>query len=239
MVFGIDSVLAFCGDLVRHDVFGSFSLGQPLFVGLALAGLVGGATHCAAMCTPILITIGADQATPSQSAALHLGRLASYSLLGALSAAGNRLLWSDAWFEIISLIFLLSAALMMVLAAAPPTRWMVAQAMMRLYRPAAPILYRTLFQLRVRQPLLRMALVGALLGLMPCVMIFAALIAVSATGDARQAAAGMAIFTTATIPSLWIATRVAHRFRPHRWFEPIALLASAGVMVAHIRILVS
>ena len=172
--------------------------------------------------------------------ALHAGRLASYAALGALSASLSRLIWADPLFARAATLLLVLAALLMVLAALPVTRLAVAQVLVHLYRPLAPRLFQSIARLRPLPPLLRMAGTGMLLGLMPCSMILAALLAVSATGNPVQAATGMAIFVVATLPSLWLSVRFAEKTRTRfggraGWLEPAAMLVSAAVLMSHAR----
>lgn len=233
MSFSIASFLSLCQSAPQ----------QPLMAGLALAGLVGGATHCAAMCTPILVAIGADKGTPVDFLSLQSGRLLSYAALGAAGATFNRLLWSEPLFAIAGVLLLSGGAMLMVLTALPPTRLMLARGLMQLYRPFAPRIYRLLGRTHRLPPSLRFGASGLLFGFMPCSMIIAALMAVSATGDAATAAIGMAVFVLATMPSLWLSTRLLGRARHRypsqtRWIEPIAMMASAAIMMTHVRSLI-
>ena len=232
MSASLNSLLASCAALP----------GGSLMAGLALAGLVGGATHCAAMCSPTLIAVGAVRSGPRGMIALMSGRMITYATLGAASAAFNRLLWSEPLFAAAALFLLGCASLLMVMAALPATRLMVAQGLMQVYRPFAPALYRRINKLRALDDLPRLFLTGLLMGFMPCSMIIAALMAVSATGDPATAALGMSLFVAATTPPLWFAVGTAARLRQRfpaqtRWLEPAAMIISASVMMLHARTL--
>lgn len=218
--------------------------GGSLLTGLAVAGLFSGFMHCAAMCGPILLSVGAGQAGRPSSLLLHMGRLATYAGLGAASAGLNRLIWADSWFGPIAVALLALAGFLMVMAALPPTRLMMAQALAGLYRPFAPFIYRRIGSLRAYHPVMRLLFAGALLGFMPCSMILAALLAASATGRPLLAAAGMAAFVIGTLPGLLVATRTLRRVqtrwpRQTRWVEPVAMAASAIILLSHARTILS
>jgi hypothetical protein len=122
-----------------HDLaaLGPGSLG-PILVAMLVAGLAGGATHCAGMCAPFVLAQvtangahhgGTMLARISGSALLpyHAGRMLGYSALGALAGGGL-----GALSQITGVRYLLGA--MLLLAAA----LMVRQALGRLPRSWLP-----------------------------------------------------------------------------------------------------
>ncbi|MGQ0678036.1 MAG: urease accessory protein UreH domain-containing protein [Rhodospirillales bacterium] len=216
---------------------------------LFLAGLAGSATHCVGMCGPFVLGFtatrlagqpagpGAELRRAVGAALLpyHLGRITTYTLLGAISAAaiGAASMWTGPrWLQ----AALLSAAALAFLFAslgtavrllpegkgAGPAWWWD-----RVARFAAPW---------AAQPFGFSAYaLGVALGYLPCGLISAALAAASATGSALGGALAMAAFALGTVPGLaavaWAGSHAARRWRRvAALFAPFVLAANAAVL---------
>jgi sulfite exporter TauE/SafE len=184
---------------------------------LFLAGLAGGATHCAGMCAPFVLAQAGARADRSagggmlarlSGAALlpyHLGRMLGYSMLGALAGATAGLLTELSGLRWLLALLLLAAAILMA-----------AQASARLperFRPQAHLPLPALPGLGARlggliAPLLaaptglRGVALGLALSALPCGMLYAALAGAAATGSALAGAIAMAAFVLGTVPAL-------------------------------------
>lgn len=209
-------MLGHCRDAI--EAAGAFpSVAGALF----LAGLVGGFAHCSFMCGPFVLmqTARALETVPASGmreshrtlAALlipyHLGRMTTYALLGAAMAAlvGGLALW----WKTASAIVLGLAGISMIAA---------------ILIPDARSLPLPRFATRAHAALLRFVapgpgtfprppqgyMLGLVLGLLPCGMVYAALLAAAGTGSAWQGAASMAAFTIGTVPGL-VAAGLAGR----------------------------
>jgi sulfite exporter TauE/SafE len=176
---------------------------------LFLAGLAGGATHCALMCAPFVLTqvaAGANQSAAGgmlarlSGAALlpyHLGRMLGYAALGAMagSLAGLVSGVTGARF-LLALPLLLAACLMLAqafarggaswLPAAPVPGWLAARFGALMAAPRGG----------------RGVLLGVLLSALPCGLLYAALAAAAASGSALAGALAMAAFVAGTVPAL-------------------------------------
>jgi sulfite exporter TauE/SafE len=212
--------------------------------GLFLAGLAGSLGHCAGMCGPFVLSQVASrlEAVPAArmrewhrlgGAALlpyHLGRATTYAGLGALAAAASGVLAGGRW---LAALLLGLAALGLAATALPGLK--------RLLAPAGPsqgnwLLGRWAGPLFADPTGMRGWLLGAMLGFLPCGLLYAALAAAAATGEAVAGALGMLAFTAGTVPMLvaiGIAGHAAGRWRQGllRW-APVLLLANAGVLAA-------
>ncbi len=174
---------------------------------LFLAGLVGGGSHCAAMCGPFVL------AQVSQGAGLeggrlarlsgalllpyHLGRMLGYAGLGALAggfAAGAGLLPGLGWLP--PALLLLAAAVM--LSQALPARWRPAIGLHRMPRALAARVAPLLDRPGAR----RSFVLGVLLSALPCGLLYAALAGAAASGSALAGALAMAAFVAGTVPAL-------------------------------------
>ena len=215
---------------------------------LLLAGLAGGAAHCAGMCGPFVLaqTAGRLAAVPAErfgpltrlGGALllpyHLGRMTTYAGLGALGAALAGSLSELAWLGGLKVALLGMAALLMLAAA-------LEQAELRLPKPAAGRLAG--LSTRLARPLLagpagpaRGFALGIALGFLPCGFLYGALAAAAAGGDPIIGAAAMAAFALGTAPSLFAVAllgeaagrrwrRIAARFAPAAFTANAVLLA--------------
>lgn len=216
--------------------------------GLFAAGLMGGFTHCAGMCGPIVLAqVGARlEKVPARAmtewhrltgAALlsyHFGRATTYAGLGALAGLAAGRIGEMPGLRPLSAILLLAAALSMLAMALPGLRRLLkgpkdaappwAGALLAL---AAPLLSAT--------GALKGYALGLLLGFLPCGMLYAALVAAAAAGGAWQGGLAMAAFAAGTMPPLIGIGLAGHmagaRFRKlAAWLVPLLLILNAGIL---------
>jgi len=232
--------LAACRDGLAALAAAPFGLPASLF----LAGLGGSALHCVGMCGPFVLgQVMADaegigltarygewhRLAGASLAPYHLGRLATYTALGALAGAATSVFTAMETFGWL-------AALMLALGAG----LMIAQAFglaLGAAAPHAPFIQRLAPPLVAsRRPTARFAL-GLLLGFLPCGLIYGALGAAAGTGSALQGAIAMAAFSLGTMPALvavgWggllLRRRLGHGMR---WVAAPLLLVSSTLMLA-------
>jgi sulfite exporter TauE/SafE len=204
-------------DLTALGPGGLTALAGALF----LAGLAGGATHCAAMCAPFVLAQAAAGADASagggvlrrlSGAALlpyHLGRMLGYSALGALAggAAGVLVLASGVRWVLAAL--LVAAALLMLASAAQRAAPWLSGRLLRRGRlptklaPGLPaVLQRRIGALTAAPTGARGVLLGLMLSALPCGMLYGALAGAAAAGSALGGAMAMGAFVLGTIPAL-------------------------------------
>jgi sulfite exporter TauE/SafE len=240
MMVPMDFVLqaiALCRQGLAH--FGE----QPGGLGLSLflAGLGGSLTHCAGMCGPFVlgqVMADAERATGygewrrlagAALAPYHLGRITTYTALGALAGAVTALFATTASFTWISALLLIVGAGFMLLQAfghAISAGSPLGSAVARLASPLSAS----------HRPLARYGL-GVVLGFLPCGLIYGALGAAAGTGSAWRGALAMAAFAAGTVPVLIVVGWSGHFFRRRlqgvaRWLAIPLLLANAALMVA-------
>lgn len=233
-----------------HQCHAALDTQGGLFASLALAGLVGGVTHCAGMCGPFVLSQVAArfEGTPLgqmrewrrlTGAALlpyHLGRATTYAALGAVAAllAGSLPLKSD-MLHWASALLLLAAAAAMLSFALPGLK--------RLFGAAGTGAgtWWSRHVERLARPLFgqptgwRGYLLGVLLGFIPCGMLYAAVAAAAATGSALTGAFGMLAFVAGTWPGLFTVGLIGHwaglAWRgPVLRYAPLLLLVNAGIL---------
>jgi uncharacterized protein len=189
-----------------------------LLTTLLVAGLLGGVTHCAGMCGPFVLsqTMARLERVPAREmrelhrlagAALvpyHLGRATTYAGLGALAAALaggvvdlTGLRWLSAALLVLAAAFFLAYALRRLGVRVGSGGWTapgngaVKNAFRRIIRP-----------LLDRPTGWRGYALGVALGFLPCGLLYGALAAAAASGDALTGAVGMAAFALGTVPAL-------------------------------------
>lgn len=219
-----------------------------LITSLALTGLVGSLTHCAGMCGPFVLsqTAARFEAIPVSamnewrrlSGALlipyHLGRATTYAALGALAGAVAGRLAQGAALRLLAAGLLALAALFLLGMAVPRLKGLFGGSGggegwwgRHVGRLAAP-----LFSAPTGW---RGWLLGVALGFIPCGLLYAALAAAAAGGDALGGALAMAAFAAGTVPVLVLVGTVGH-FAVARWRQPVLkwapllLAANAGML---------
>lgn len=203
---------AFCGPLMRHGPLTAASV-----AGMFALGIGGSAAHCGPMCGPLVVGQVAErlEAVPAHAMCksrrlraglllpYHAGRLTTYAAMGALSGAAG--------LAFVRTLAPLRTALLLVAAGV-----LLAAAFGRLNTNAALGGW-----LRRRARVLRRDgaggtyLLGLVLGLLPCGLLYAALIGACALATPALGAAGMLAFGLGTVPVL-AAIGVAGQFRPVR-----------------------
>ena len=168
-----------------------------------MLGVLGSAAHCVGMCTPFVMLVARRYGTPAGSHVPWVaqvwytaGRLTTYGTLGALGGAlGGALQMAGTLVGLQRAATILAGGVLVITAvasllslspAAGPSRW-VSQMTAELGR---------------RMPGHPLAL-GLVLGLLPCGLLYSAVVAAMATGSALSGAAGLVLFGLGTAPALF------------------------------------
>jgi sulfite exporter TauE/SafE len=167
----------------------------PALFGVTVLAL-SGAPHCAGMCGAIACVAGPRA---SDQAPYHLGRLLTYAGLGAVAGSvGKVLMPSGASVTALSAVVLVVTALA-IAGLLPEPRFQM------------PSVVRAMSRLTERKDVIGRLLLGALNGLLPCGLVYAALAAPVALGNPLAGAVIMAGFGVLTAPALVAATFGARR----------------------------
>ncbi len=216
-----------------------------LLLSLFITGLVGSVTHCVGMCGPFVLT----QVTARLEAVsvrdmgewhrlrgamlvpYHLGRMTTYSVLGAAVAGVTGGLSHGVGVRGVSASLLVVAACLLIGTANP-----------RLKIPLPETVPWAARLARLAQPLFASPTgwrgygLGVVLGFIPCGLLYGALAMAAASHDPLAGAMGMAVFVAGTVPALAVVGLAGHmagdHFRPWlRKISPALLLVNAGVLL--------
>lgn len=187
-----------CGEIVSGQ--------GPLLLALFLAGLGGGVTHCLTMCSIFVLGQAASVADKGVVARLllpyHAGRVTTYAGLGVLGGLSFGLIAGWSGFTVLRHFILAAVAMIFLMALAGRL----------LNRAGLRLPFRLSLSGRCDFPGLRrlMAAGGALprfglglsLGFLPCPMVFAAIMAASASASPLIGGLAMLAFGLGTMPAL-------------------------------------
>lgn len=238
----MDTIVDFVA-LCRQGLHEISALPAGLPLTLFAAGVAGSLVHCVGMCGPFVLAQVVSDADGARGrgygewqrlagAALlpyHLGRLTTYSALGAIAGGATALFTATTGFAWLSAVLLALAAGLMLLQALGLTLGAHAPFAATVSRLAAPLS-------RARGPLARYAF-GVVLGLLPCGLLYGALAAAAGTGAPAEAALAMAGFALGTMPALvaagFLGVIVRRRLRGLAvWLATPLLVGNALVMLA-------
>lgn len=208
------------------------SMQTSLAITALFMGVVGG-PHCVAMCGAACTGIAraAGERGTRALLAFQLSRIAGYTVLGALAAGSVQgLAWLGTHTAVIRPVWtmfhvaaLLLGAVLLWQARQPAWIEQLGQGIWRKARPAMQ-------KLGPRAPFV----LGAGWALMPCGLLYSALLVASLTADAAQGAAVMALFAFGTSISLtagpWLMLRL-RQVRSGAWairLAGLALLLTSG-----------
>jgi sulfite exporter TauE/SafE len=198
----------------------------PIVAGIALG--VASSAHCAAMCGPLVLAFGPARPASSRLLRLrhallyHAGRTAMYVALALPAGLGGEIAVLAGFGRILAI----AAGVILLLSAAGslPVPGLFARISGPIYRWARP------------RPTAGPVAAGALNGLLPCGLVYAALAAAAATGGIADAAALMLGFGLGTAPVLvamaasagWITPALRLRLRP---LVPLVLAVAAATLI--------
>ncbi|MFV3075931.1 sulfite exporter TauE/SafE family protein [Niveispirillum fermenti] len=227
-----------------------WSLAAAMFT----TGMLGGLSHCAGMCGPfVLAQVGALPAGTGQGAGIvlarargsmllpyHLGRITTYAGLGGLVAAGGGTvtrLAGVSWG--LALILMLAALLFLrqgLLGLAPwlPAglrRWLAAGTGGGCVQGLGRRLTVPLRPLFAQPGGINGYLLGLVLGLLPCGLVYAGLASAMGTGDPLAGTLMMAAFGAGTVPAL-LAIGLLGGAAANRW-RRLAFLATPVLMLVN------
>jgi sulfite exporter TauE/SafE len=208
------------------------------FVAGLLFGAVGSA-HCAAMCGPLVVTIDRAFARPSLrarvslAAAYHAARVGTYACLGVGAGAVGQALTDAGLGRALAVAAGVVLAAVAVGSVMPAGLW---RASARPARLAARACAAAASAGRAH-PVAGATLTGAANGLLPCGLVYTALLTATAVGTTGGAVMLMTGFGVGTLPTLLALTLAASTpaFGIRKWLrrlQPVLLAVTAVILLA-------
>ena len=194
-----------------------------------------GSLHCVGMCGGIVAAMGqagagrveGGRAIATEAVPYHVGRIASYALMGAaVGALGAAFSWSVGT----RMALRVAAGLLLIAAGAYVAGWWFGLGQLErwlspVWRRISPLTRRLLPAETVGR---RLAL-GALWGWLPCGLVYGALASAMSRGDAPSGALAMLAFGLGTLPAL-VATGTLARELPRLVRAP-QTRKTAGILI--------
>ena len=180
----------------------------PLLLALFLAGLGGSVTHCLTMCSVFVIGQGQSVADKGRLARLllpyHAGRITTYVLLGVFAGVSFHLIAGWSGFTVLRhlMLALVATIFLSIFAERLLKRFGVALPFQLGLTVLGGCALRGLNTLRSTTGGLQRYALGLSLGLLPCPLVFAALLAVAASANPVVGGLGMLAFGLGTMPAL-------------------------------------
>jgi len=216
---------------------------ETTFLAAFLTGLLGG-THCVGMCGGIVAAmsfqggVGVDEATGKggrQPFRFHIGysigRIASYSVLGALAGLlGSAAFLSDSLYPLQRGLFVLAQVILILLglylAGLNQSIRVLELAGSAVWKRVQPLLAKVMPVRNLGQAVAA----GALWGWLPCGLVYSVLVMALSAGSAMHGAALLLAFGLGTLPNLLLmgwAAESLRNFARTTWVK-----RGAGLLVA-------
>jgi sulfite exporter TauE/SafE len=179
--------------------------GNSLLIALLITGLLGSFGHCLGMCGPLILLAstrfpGHGKESFPYHLLYHSGRIAIYVILGSVMGGLGSLLANS------SVIARTPAFISLVLGLAVLSSGLFSLGIVRV--PISPLItgwWRTAVNKVMRLPgSLGILLLGGLNGLLPCGMVYSALLIAASNTSAITGGLGMLLFGLGTLPVLMI-----------------------------------
>jgi sulfite exporter TauE/SafE len=183
-----------------------FTIAHGLVMSLFLAGLVGGATHCAGMCSPFVLAQGTlKKSGRSLLLPYHLGRMTTYVTLGILvnSVLSLAFVYSD-FKPLIAAPMLMLAGILFLVSTFPTIAALFPWAGKIQFSAPIQFVSKLAGPLMVSENPLKKYLLGIILGFIPCGLVTSALLVAATAKDIGEAALAMSAFAVGTMPVLML-----------------------------------
>ncbi len=225
--------------MIGAQCVGDIAMSHGLTISLFLAGLVGGATHCVAMCSPfVLAQINGRQEIRKLSSLLllpyHFGRMTTYVLLAVMisSVINLAFLFSDLK-PLIAAPMLVVAGVIFLVSAFPKLFVLFPWAVNIRVGLGYGIISRLYGRLVNNASIFGRYGLGVLLGFMPCGLVVSALMAAATAPNILMSAMAMSAFAVGTFPAL-ILVAVGGNSIGYKYPKAVGLMSKGAMMVSSI-----
>jgi sulfite exporter TauE/SafE len=176
-----------------------------LYSALLVSGFLGSLGHCLGMCGPLVLVLGARLKTQKMPLILgqmiyHGARVGTYAVLGAVVGGLGSLLGVSTTLNRAAGVLSLLLGLGVILFGLGYLGWLPLGGL----EGAGDWWNRAMGRAFGTNGLKQLAFLGALNGVLPCGLVYSALLVAATTGGILQGMVGMVIFGAGTLPALFI-----------------------------------
>ena len=199
-----------------------------------LVGLLGG-THCVGMCggivTALSMQLPGKQMNVSYLIAYNLGRISTYTMVGALAGAvGSSVLLLKGFLPVQQLLYVMANVMLVMLGLYLAGIW---HAVVYIERVGGFVWKRMqpfMGKLLPVKSISRAFIVGTIWGWLPCGLVYSVLVSALASGNALHGAMLMLAFGLGTLPNLLAMGFFAQNLKS--WLQNKYTRLAAGLLVA-------
>ena len=203
---------------------------------MLLSGLAGGFGHCISMCGPI---VGALSVGETRKGILHLllynlGRVTTYTILGAMVGLSGSFLVLTASIEQLQKAIMIIAGLSIILMGLSTAEWLPLPSSAKRCNPGSSLMQKIMALFKAPRSIGAYYPMGIVLGFLPCGLTYTALLAAArAAMEAHHPFAGMLqgalmmlLFGIGTAPALILVGKVVNTIsnKTRKWFYRVASL---------------
>ncbi|MCU0334014.1 MAG: sulfite exporter TauE/SafE family protein [Chitinophagaceae bacterium] len=172
---------------------------ETMMISALVLGMAGG-LHCVGMCGPIALSLplsaNGSRGRSTGVVLYFIGKTITYTLLGVLFGMVGQQLVLAGWQQALSIVLGLAMLFFALVSIFKPSLFHHNQLTLFIGNKLSPLMGAFVGRQNSAAPLV----LGMLNGLLPCGLVYVALSAAVATGDALMAGGFMAVFGLATMP---------------------------------------
>ncbi len=193
------------------------SFPTTILAALFVSGLAGSLGHCLGMCGPLVLMLGAQfpkrtwDAMAPRYLLYHAARILVYALLGLIAGSLASVIGLGGSLSRLAGLISLALGLGVILFGMRYLGWLP----FLHFQEGSGWLTKAMSKTMQRGGIFGLVALGALNGLLPCGLVYSALLAAGSTGHPLVGAAGMALFGLGTVPALLILGIGAGRLSIH------------------------
>ena len=210
---------------------------------MLLSGLAGGFGHCISMCGPVVaaFTVGETRKGILHHLLYNLGRITTYTILGAMVGLSGSFLVLTASIESLQRAIMIIAGLSIIIMGLTTAEWLPLPSPKKGCSPGNSLMQKIMALFKAPRSLGAYYPMGIVLGFLPCGLTYTALLAAARAGmEAHHPFAGMLqgalmmmLFGIGTAPALILVGKVVNTIssKMRKWFYRLAsvIMIATGV----------
>ena len=210
---------------------------------MLLSGLAGGFGHCISMCGPVVgaLSVGETRKGIRHLLLYNLGRVTTYTILGAMMGLSGSFLVLAASIEQLQRAIMIIAGLSIILMGLSTAEWLPLPSPKKSCNPGSSLMQKIMALFKAPRSIGAYYPMGIVLGFLPCGLTYTALLAAArAAMEAHHPFAGMLqgalmmmLFGIGTAPALILVGKVVNTIsnKTRKWFYRLAsmIMISTGV----------